>query len=314
MLFSIIVPVHNAGQHIERCVKSLLHQNVNTQIILVENGSTDNSLNICKSLSEKNDNVELYVCTKTGASPARNMGLSYVKGDIISFCDADDYFTEDSLIAICDAFEEHNVDIVFTVIQIIKDDNVSVFLPKKEEIIGVSKAIDYVVCNPCTWGSVCNKFYKKELIGLMHFPEDITHLEDGYMNLSLLSNHRNVKIFISKQITYNYVMNPSSMSNQIQKVFSADGRYNYNIALNRMLVDLLLKQQEKESIRDGIFSTSVNRYYRSSQQLSTLQKEELYNEIKKNILVFLIRVFRYDKINRFKIFIKGICILITGIR
>ena len=97
MKYSIIVPVHNAESTITRCIESIVNQNVGLQVILIENGSTDDSASVCEILSRKYDCVEYYQSKLSGVSNARNIGLNKADGDIIGFCDADDYYEPNSL-------------------------------------------------------------------------------------------------------------------------------------------------------------------------------------------------------------------------
>lgn len=91
MLFSIIIPVYNCSKYIKRCVKSITSQGFNDyEIILVNDGSTDDSLAICKSLSLKDKRIQVLSQHNQGASTARNKGIDKAVGDYIWFVDADD--------------------------------------------------------------------------------------------------------------------------------------------------------------------------------------------------------------------------------
>lgn len=93
---SVIVPIFNAGPYLGKCVESLIHQlYTDLQIILVNDGSTDDSLAIAKQYAEQDSRIEVYTQSNQGQSAARNLGLQYAKGEYISFVDADDYIDED---------------------------------------------------------------------------------------------------------------------------------------------------------------------------------------------------------------------------
>lgn len=92
MKVSIIVPMYNCDNHIEQCLSSLVNQDyTNTEIVLVNNNSSDNTLYIANKYKETYDNVVLVNCTKQGVSYARNLGLKQCTGDFLTFVDADDY-------------------------------------------------------------------------------------------------------------------------------------------------------------------------------------------------------------------------------
>ena len=93
---SVIVPIFNAGAYLAKCIESLIHQPYTAlQIILVNDGSTDDSLAIAQQYAAQDSRIEVYTQTNQGQSVARNLGLQYAKGEYISFVDADDYIDND---------------------------------------------------------------------------------------------------------------------------------------------------------------------------------------------------------------------------
>ena len=93
---SVIVPIFNAGAYLAKCIESLIHQPYTAlQIILVNDGSTDDSLAIAQQYTAQDSRIEVYTQTNRGQSVARNLGLQYAKGEYISFVDADDYVDND---------------------------------------------------------------------------------------------------------------------------------------------------------------------------------------------------------------------------
>ena len=93
---SVIVPIFNAGAYLAKCIESLIHQPYTAlQIILVNDGSTDDSLAIAQQYAAQDSRIEVYTQTNQGQSVARNLGLQYAQGEYISFVDADDYVDND---------------------------------------------------------------------------------------------------------------------------------------------------------------------------------------------------------------------------
>ena len=89
---SVIVPVYNAARYIERCVNSLLAQSfTNFELVIIDDGSLDDSLTICQQLCGKDSRIRLIGTTNAGASAARNRGIDESRGQYIVFCDADDF-------------------------------------------------------------------------------------------------------------------------------------------------------------------------------------------------------------------------------
>jgi glycosyltransferase involved in cell wall biosynthesis len=113
---SVIIPVYNAAPYVSKAVESALMQPEVTEVLLIEDGSTDNSLEICNLLAEKNNKVKLFVHennTNKGAGESRNLGIKYAKGDFIAFLDADDYYLSGRFEAEREIFKNANVDGVY---------------------------------------------------------------------------------------------------------------------------------------------------------------------------------------------------------
>ena len=103
---SIIVPVYNASQYLKQCIDSILTQSFKDfELILINDGSTDNSLNICREYEAIDSRVIVIDGPNGGVSSARNKGLDIAKGEWITFVDADDYFLEDAL----QTFYQHTI-------------------------------------------------------------------------------------------------------------------------------------------------------------------------------------------------------------
>nr|WP_302853132.1 glycosyltransferase [Methanosphaera stadtmanae] len=89
---SIVIPVYNVEKYIERCLKSILNQTLDSiEVIVIDDGSTDNSGKICDEFSTKYKNVKTFHKRNGGVSSARNLGISIAKGEYIGFVDPDDF-------------------------------------------------------------------------------------------------------------------------------------------------------------------------------------------------------------------------------
>lgn len=94
-IVSIVIPVYNSEKYIRRCLNSIVKQTVkNYKVIIVDDGSTDNSFSICKEYADMYDNLECYSIKEAGVSKARNYGISKVKTKYIMFMDSDDVVSE----------------------------------------------------------------------------------------------------------------------------------------------------------------------------------------------------------------------------
>ena len=93
---SIIVPVYNVEKYVERCIESIIKQSYkNLEIILIDDGSKDNSGKICDEYAEKDNRIKVIHKKNGGLSDARNTGLNIADGEYICFIDSDDYIHKD---------------------------------------------------------------------------------------------------------------------------------------------------------------------------------------------------------------------------
>ena len=110
---SVIVPVYNMESSIENCVNSLIKQtHTNYEVILVDDGSKDDSLARCRSFERKNSNVIVYHTDNYGSGPARNYGIAHATGDYAYFPDADDYLEPDALAILVQMMERESSDLI----------------------------------------------------------------------------------------------------------------------------------------------------------------------------------------------------------
>ncbi len=113
-LLSIIVPVYNAEKYLDRCITSLLNQSyTNFEVLLINDSSTDNSAMICQRYVQKDSRIRLLNKKNEGAGFARNYGIMHAHGDIIGFCDADDYQSPDMYEKMISLMVENDYDLVY---------------------------------------------------------------------------------------------------------------------------------------------------------------------------------------------------------
>lgn len=110
---SIIVPIYNAENHLEKCIKSILTQTVeDLELILVDDGSKDNSLSICKAYANKDSRIKVIHQKNAGVSAARNHGIEVAEGDFIGFVDSDDWIDAHMYEILLEEAKKTNADVV----------------------------------------------------------------------------------------------------------------------------------------------------------------------------------------------------------
>lgn len=127
-LISIIVPVYNTEQYLCTCLDSLFKQGLNErdyEVILVNDGSTDKSFEICKEYKEQHQNIVLLSQPNQGVSSARNYGLSQAKGEWVCFVDSDDYMVGNSLCFLFNNYVRDCYDVIRYWTKIVVDDTIN---------------------------------------------------------------------------------------------------------------------------------------------------------------------------------------------
>lgn len=174
-LISIIIPIYNSEEYIEKTILSVINQTYqNLEIILVNDGSTDNTLNIISKY--KDPRIRLITTTHKNVSHARNIGLKYAKGEYISFIDSDDLINKDYISCLYDSIKISNSDFSNSEI-IVKKDNKEDYISNKKNNITIINNPKEAYLKVETKFSVWGKLFKKDLIKDLKFQE-ISCFED----------------------------------------------------------------------------------------------------------------------------------------
>ena len=135
-MISIIIPIYNVEKYLEKCLDSILNQTYkNLEIILIDDGSTDNSPNICNSYCEKDKRIKIIHKNNEGVSSARNKGIELSKGKYIVFIDSDDYVSNEHIEVLYDCIISNNVDLVISNLIDISEDGIILNNEEKESFL-----------------------------------------------------------------------------------------------------------------------------------------------------------------------------------
>lgn len=174
-LISVVIPVYNIEDYLERCVNSVCQQTYqNLEILLIDDGSTDNSGAICDEMAKKDARIRVFHKANGGSSSARNLGIEQAKGEYIGFVDSDDYIELDMYKLLYEAIKEYKVSIA----QIGRDEIdaqgnelPSICEPPKETVLISSEQFLQELLMHRGDCSFCTKLVKKELFQMGRFPE-----------------------------------------------------------------------------------------------------------------------------------------------
>lgn len=211
---SIIIPVYNVELYLERCIKSVIQQSYKKlEIILVNDGSQDNSAQICDRYAKMDERIVVLHKKNGGLSDARNCGLSNAKGEYITFLDSDDYLNTEYINYLVQLLEKNNAELSMCGYQKVydtpKSKNKSVDKINTEEIISGETALErfcYHKIKHEAWA----KLYKKELFSDIKFP--VGKLYEDYGTIYKIF-YKCKKIAIGNERLYYYYQRANSIMN-----------------------------------------------------------------------------------------------------
>ena len=205
-LISIIVPVYNVEKYISRCVESLIGQSYkNIEIILVDDGSTDESGMICEQYANKDNRIKVIHKKNGGLSDARNVAIPLSKGEYISFVDSDDWVSKFYIENLYNAITKNYSDIAMSWFEnVFEDRNIAskpVNILEKYQCMNVEMCLKKMLYQDNIETSAWGKLYKRQIIEKLRYPvgklyEDIPVT---YSAITLSS-----KIVVIKNIDYYY--------------------------------------------------------------------------------------------------------------
>lgn len=204
--FSIIVPVYNAQKTLRRCLDSLRGQAFSDfEVLMIENGSTDASNDICREYSACDSRFLLHTCSRnTGPSVARNIGLAQMRGKWVAFVDSDDYVTPDYLEQLQRTFMVENADVVFFGYRQVAMDETEIAV----RVPQISAAASYheilaELSRQDMFGYTWIKAFRAEVIGETRFSVELNLLEDEVFACEVLK--QNCRVAVLPVPIYHYV-------------------------------------------------------------------------------------------------------------
>ncbi len=210
---SIIVPVYKVEPYLRKCLDSILAQTfTNFEVILVDDGSPDNSGKICDEYAIKDSRVRVIHKENGGLSSARNAGIDIAQGKYLGFVDSDDYIAEDMYEVLYENLKFYDADISSVEIIPFRDDKYeNTSKEKKEILLNKKEAIKSVLEGTDFYAYAWNKLYRKELFYNNRYLEGET-FEDAYIIIDILLETD--KIIVSNEEKYFYLQRNDSIMGQ----------------------------------------------------------------------------------------------------
>ncbi len=240
---SVIVPVYNVEQYIEKCLRSLIAQTYEKwEAFVVIDGATDNSLEICKKIADEDSRFCVLTKENGGPSSARNYALPYIAGDYVAFLDSDDYLEPDYLYNLTLNMIKNNADISMCGYVYENEDGTPIYsVDKKSRSYSREDIIKemYIPLNK-SWGSfLWNKLYSAQIIKEhnLTFNEEFDFFEDMLFNYQYL---KWVKTgYFTTEPYYHYLKREASLIN------SVDGNIKMKYLYYTRSLDYILENYKK---------------------------------------------------------------------
>ena len=209
-LVSIIIPVYNCEQYLQRTLETVTGQSYqNLEIIYVDDGSSDGSADVIRSYMKKDQRIKLISQTNHGVSYARNAGLKAASGTLITFADADDYVDPHYVETMVTAIWEEQADIACSSFILHRPDlDIPFHDDGKKHVWNAIEAQKCLVSGEFLEPGVWAKMFRRKMISDILFHSDVKYYEDYLWALEAFCRCNKV-VFLAKA-TYHYVLHPNS--------------------------------------------------------------------------------------------------------
>lgn len=287
---SVILPVYNAEKYIKKCIESILNQSYkNIEIIVVNDGSVDNSKNIIDEYSKIDKRIKKFHIDNSGPSFARNLGISSAEGEFIQFVDADDYIDKNMIKELINKMNDES-DLVICGYRSLVSTGLELktlnydFLDsgnlRKDNFLEVFGVLfrDYYISYP--W----NKLYKADIIkeNDIQFDNSIKWGEDLIFNIEYIK-YCNFFSFIKRDLYIYNQNNDSSITSNYNKQYFENQLMMYTKIINFLNNESVFVDKNKEIINDKISDIIIESILNLVNEKSKLTNKEILNNINRII-------------------------------
>lgn len=285
-LISIIVPVYNSEVYLKKCLDSLINQTYkNIEIVIVDDGSSDNSNNICNQYAKKNTKISITRTENHGVSHARNIGIDKCKGKYIVFVDSDDYISNDMIEKLHNVVVKEKADIAMCDIVKVDEKYNQIFETKNKDkkILSNSEYMYNIFDFDYSYGYPINKIYIKELFKKVKFNENVHFMEDFTFVCDIINNSKKIVYIPDKMYYYLQRKDSAIHSNFNEKWLS-------RIDTQKYIIDNYLGMFSEKCkhlfLYDYIMMILSTYAYKKTMNFQ-VKKNEYYSEIKKYYTMLL---------------------------
>ena len=218
-LISIIIPVYNVEKYLKECLESVINQTyTNLEIILVDDGSTDGSGNICDEYKKRDTRIKVIHKENGGVSIARNLGLNYVNGQYIGFIDSDDYVEPEYCEKLLKSIKENNVQCALCKFDKVYEKKNQNNTFESNYIMDANGLIMEILDVQKGFGFCTQKLWTKNALADIRYNENIKVGEDS---LFCIESCKNIdKVFVLNEKLYHYRFNENSLVRKFDEKYA----------------------------------------------------------------------------------------------
>lgn len=261
-LVSVIIPVYNASKTLKASVQSVLCQGYDAlQIILINDGSTDDSARVCEALHEMDGRIEYHAQKNGGCAAARNAGLSFAKGDFYLFIDADDTLTEGALKKMIGAIYENDL-LIAHYNFVFAGASADRGLIKENATYDERRFMTALIKQPGAfyYGALWNKLYRGDIIrdNRLSFDTRLTWGEDFAFNIGYYHFVRSVRLLPFAVYNYNKSKGGISVRALSNIVDACKIKWLLYLKYKRLCIEKGIWEKQKTRIRMYILNVTIS--------------------------------------------------------
>ncbi|MBO6195202.1 MAG: glycosyltransferase family 2 protein [Bacilli bacterium] len=326
ILISIIIPCYNSSNTIRKCIDSIINQSYkNLEIIIIDDGSKDNTFDICKEIQKKDNRIKLFKKNNSGVSATRNFGVSHANGDYVTFVDSDDYLEFDCYERITKSINICNYDFIrYNFKYDFEKTNNNLHLLINGDISSIDEKllVKTVICSSSIYPTYSPLLIiKKNIAKNIVFDEKLSYLEDKDYYLSLIEKTK--KGYFLDEKKYIVTINNESASRNIK---NSKNNIRSILALMDKIKNYYLYEQYSDIINASLVSnicymlpnTMIDSFSEckriTNEIINNKNINNVYRDLAKNELSFKDKVIIFTLKNKFKILLYILLIIIIIIK
>ncbi len=248
---SLIIPVYNVEQYLVKCLESAINQTLqDIEIIIVNDGSTDNSYNICKSFADRDRRITLLVQNNGGLSAARNSAIKVATGEFLAFLDSDDYIDHEMLEGMYNRAHIDKLDIVICRYEQVDEKGKSKYISSIPDIFTKDEHFRRILSAKHS-AMACDKLVKRKLfhdhdiwysLGLFHEDVDTTYKLFYFAD----------SVGVVEEPYYKWLVRPGSISKSVSSKHREDFKKIITNTKNFLIQNNVFEEYKKEYMRKGV--------------------------------------------------------------